>query len=656
MNKPNCFIVLAVLALIGCQNTANLEPKRLSESQIMRAADFLPLSLSGKVNNLDLEPNWLESKPGQFWYESDDKGQSFYLFDPARLKKHPLFDPLKLAKAIERPALDWSSRPLSNVSFDGEVLAFRFEERRYACAVKEYNCEVVAPEPAYPAYASEDKLHFIKVVDYNLHLCKVNLTNPDGEACKQLTRDGTESSPYAVTHPYPESMLNDSDFEEQAHLEVLWSNNSRYAVSFKLHREGVNRLTLTDSVSDNDFSVNATEYYYPQAGDAILPAAELVLIDVLAQKAIILDAPHIMQTYYGGPLWGYWHNNEFYYHDRRRGNRQYFLRKVIPEQYQVQTLIEETDEEFIDPWVQSFRLLNHSKRVIWTSQRTGYQHLYLYDGETGQLNNAITSGDYTVRAIRGVDEKRGLVYFEASGRETNRDPYLRHLYRVNLDGSELTLLTPEAFEHDTRVSPDFTVFVDTYSDHKTPPVTVLRSTETGEILEELQAADTRALFASGWQPPEAFSVTADDGETQLYGLLYFPSDFDPNKRYAIIDDTYTGPHNFFTPKSFQTYRNQRPALAELGFIVMKMDGRGTNKRGKAFHRHSYKNLAAGTDDHVWAIKQLAKHRSYLDIERVGIFGFSAGGYDTVQAMLRHPEFFKVGVSASGNTPSFLRWG
>ncbi|WP_085284914.1 S9 family peptidase [Colwellia chukchiensis] len=345
---------------------------------------------------------------------------------------------------------------------------------------------------------------------------------------------------------------------------------------------------------------------------------------------------------------GKWHNDAFYYHDRRRGNREYHLRKVIAKEARVISLIKETDAEFIDPWVQTYQNLSQTEQVIWSSQRTGYQHLYLYNANNGQLVNAITQGEFTVRSIKGVDEAKGQLYFEASGKEPGIDPYLRHLYRVNLDGLNLTLLTPEPYEHHTYLSPNFRYIVDNYSDSQTPTQSWLRSAKSGKKLALLDQANVSALTAIGWQAPEPFSVLADDGKTPLYGLMYKPSHFDAKKSYPIIDDTYTGPHNFFIPKSFNTFSNQRPALAELGFIVIKMDGRGTNKRGKAFHRHSYKNLAAGTDDHVWAIKQLAKQRPYLDINRVGIFGFSAGGYDTMQAMLRHNDFFKAGVSASGN--------
>lgn len=637
-------ILCLSLVLAACSSTPSVDTK--PQADFARAALFLPESLKNKVHNVTLHPQWLNNS-GDFWFEryTPQKGQEFVLVTQAQ--PSALFDKQRLAQALSlNGGIDWLDKPLHKVTFDANQLRFTYAEQQYTCLLETtaYTCEQQAPQPEPKhAYLSPDKQHFVKLENYNLHLCQSAQAK-----CKQITFDGTHHSPYAIKHPYPETLLEDRDFAQAEHLQVLWSSDSRYAITYKLFRQGVTKLTLTDSTADLDFTVNTVEYYYPQAGDENLPMAQLFLLDTVTQEGQLLDAPKVMQTYYGGALWGEWQNGAFYYHDRRRGNQTYHLGKVLPEEGRAISLITETDDQFIDPWVQTFTPLTDSERLVWTSQRTGYQHLYLYNTSTGELINPITQGDYTVRSIKGIDEQREVLYFEASGKTPNIDPYLRQLYRVNLDGTNLTLLTPEPYEHSTSVAPDFTYFVDNISDARTPTESWLRDTQTGDKVVKLDQADITELTALGWQAPEPFEVLADDGQTPLYGLLYKPSNFDPNKRYAIINDTYTGPHNFFTPKSFLTYNNQRPALAELGFIVIKMDGRGTNKRGKAFHRHSYKNLAAGTDDHVWAIKQLAKRHSYMDISRVGIFGFSAGGYDTMQAMLRHNDFFTVGVSASGN--------
>ena len=600
---------------------------------------------------MNLKPNWINQNT-QFWFErySEVNGQEFQLVTLATGVKSALFSKVKLEQALdENLSLNWLESPLSKVSFDGAKLAFTANNKRFSCQIlaNVYRCDLSVDSQdsidKKPDYLSPNKKFYVKVENYNLILCQVK-----NNSCKTLTNDGTEQTPYAVTHPYPEKKLADKNFDPQNQLGVYWSADSRYLITYKLFRAGVTKLTMTDSTADKYYAVNTVEYYYPQAGDKVLPHAQPVLVDASKQQAQLLDIPPVMQTYYGQSLWGEWQNNDFYYLDRRRGNREMYLRKVDAEKGKVISLIKETDKEYVDPWVQDYQYLPELNQVIWSSQRTGYQHLYLYDAETGEFKNAITQGEFTVRAIKAVDEQKGILYFEASGKESGRDPYLRHLYRINLDGSNLVLLTPEAFEHNTYISPDYQFFIDNYSDVQTPTTSWLRSTSDGKKIAKLDQANVNELTALGWQPPEPFSVLADDGATPLYGLIYKPTNFDTSNKYPVINDTYTGPHNFFTPKSFKTFNNQRPALAELGFIVIKMDGRGTNKRGRVFHRNSFKNLAAGTDDHVWAIKQLAKKHDYLDINRVGIFGFSAGGYDTMQAMLRHNGFFKAGVSASGN--------
>ncbi|WP_377110415.1 DPP IV N-terminal domain-containing protein [Pseudoalteromonas sp. R86517] len=643
-------LVLSTLLLISCQNTPSFSKK--SNTHIAQARQYSAESLRKKVHNLQLTPNWLQDNDKHFWFErySLAHGQEFVLVSTTNFQKKALFNKAKLEQALDTAeAVIWHDSPMERVSLSNGKLKFDFKGEEFLCdiTIAEYACELnklkTSSQKVHIDYLSPDEQYYAKVENYNLFLCET-LTH----FCKQLTTDGSEATPYAVANPYPEEKLSNEAFDEQKRLGIYWSKDSKYFISYKLFRQGVNQLTLTDSVADKDFNVNAVRYYYPQAGDVKLPMGQLVLVDVARHKASLMTAPKIMQTYYGTAVWGQWHHGDFYYQDRRRGNQELYLRKVVAKENKVVSVIKEIDEEFIDPWVQTAYYLDNSERVIWSSQRTGYQHLYLYDLATGKLINPITKGDFTVRAIRAVDEENGVLYFEASGRESNRDPYLRHLYRVNLDGSNLKLLTPEPFEHDTRLSPDLNYIIDNYSDAKTPTQSWLRDANTGEKLVKLDEAQVSELFQIGWQPPEPFKVIAEDGVTPLYGLMYKPSDFDENQKYPIIDDTYTGPHNFFTPKSFATFMNLRPALAELGAIVIKMDGRGTSKRGRAFHRFSYKNLAGGTDDHVWAIKQLAKRHRFIDIDRVGIFGFSAGGYDTVQAMLRHDGFFKAGVSASGN--------
>jgi dipeptidyl aminopeptidase/acylaminoacyl peptidase len=295
------------------------------------------------------------------------------------------------------------------------------------------------------------------------------------------------------------------------------------------------------------------------------------------------------------------------------------------------------------------RTLNGGREIVWSSERDGWNHFYLYDAETGALKNRITSGEWAVRAINAIDEKARVLYFSAGGREPGRDPYLRHLYKVGLDGTGLTLLTPEDADHNVTFSPDGAFFVDEYSRADVPTVSVLRRAQDGGVVKELERADVSRLQAIGWKAPEPFKAKAADGKTDLYGLIWRPTNFDPNRKYPVIENIYTGPHGAFVPKTFAAYRHQQQAIAELGFITVFVDGRGTAFRSKAFRDVSYRNLGqgAGGDDHIAVMKQMAAKYPFMDLARVGVWGHSAGGYDSTHAILAHPEFYKVAVSSAG---------
>lgn len=646
-----------MLGMSACQSIPSAgvpsQSEQLTRNDYQRAASFLPQNLRPLIKNDRVNPHWI-AEQSRFWFRqsTENGGHRFVLVDPGANTQAPAFDHGRLAASLKQQGIDVSDGQhlpfdtfeLNQSSAQQPQINFSTDNFQWHCLLSSYQCDKQPLAVDVADNVSPDGQWRLKIKDFNLVLEAV-----DGSQAVQLTSDGREDYAYGVIHPNPRHSFSGEATASGEQLEVFWSPDSRYVITHRLNRQHTGKLTLVQSSTGEGHRPKVTNYYYPQAGDAHIPMGDVILVDIDKQTATQLDTPPVMQTYYGGPLWGWWQeNNRFVYHDRRRGNQQYFMREVDPQQASVRALVAETDDKYIDPWVQQYHELPKLNAFIWSSQRTGYQHLYLYDAASGTLRNAITSGNMTVRAIRGVDEEKQQLYFEASGREAGRDPYLRHLYRVDLDGRNLTLLTPEAAEHDTRVSPDFRYIVDTYSTTNTPPVSVLRDASTGKVIRQLQQADISDLTASGWRPPESFEALAADGKTPVYGLMYKPSNFDATKKYPVIDDIYTGPHNFFTPKSFATYHSQASALAELGFVVIKMDGRGTNKRGRAFHEVSFKNLGGGADDHVAAIRQLAERHDYLDVDRVGIFGFSAGGYDTAHAMFKYPDFFKVGVSASGN--------
>lgn len=333
-----------------------------------------------------------------------------------------------------------------------------------------------------------------------------------------------------------------------------------------------------------------------------------------------------------------------YFH---RGYKQMDFLEIEANSGKYRSLFTDKSDTFVEN-TQLFRSLENDRFII-SSERSGFKHLYLVDKKDGRIILQLTSGEFVVSRLHHVDEKNGWIFFEATGREKGRNVYYPHLYKVKMDGTGLTLLTQENAFHEIYISADRRNFVDNFSKVDQATQSVLREMETGRILMEISKADLTNLQKRGYQFPQNFSAKAKDGKTEIYGIYFLPSDFDAGKKYPVIDYTYTGPHTAVTPKTFKgAIMGLQQSFAELGFIVVTVDGLGTAGRGKVFQNHSYRNLGDGTSDHVLAIKQLAQNNSFLDIERVGIFGHSAGGYDAVRAMLLHPDFYKVGVSSAGD--------
>ncbi len=296
----------------------------------------------------------------------------------------------------------------------------------------------------------------------------------------------------------------------------------------------------------------------------------------------------------------------------------------------------------------NWRYLPKSREIIWYSERDNWGHLYLYDATTGKVKNQITKGEFVVTQLLKVDEQARQLYFLADGREPG-NPYFSHLYRIGLDGKHLKLLTPEPGNHQVSFSPSGNYFVDTYSQPDQPGVTVLRSAE-GKLLRTLEKTDISRLTATGWKPPTPITVKAADAQTDLYGLLFTPTTLEPGRKYPIINYIYPGPQGGGVGSwSFSAARSDHQALAELGFVVVVIEGSCNPLRSKSYHDACYGNMAENTlSDQMAGMRQLAQRYPYIDLERAGIWGHSGGGYATAAAMFRYPEFFKVGISESGN--------
>jgi dipeptidyl aminopeptidase/acylaminoacyl peptidase len=293
------------------------------------------------------------------------------------------------------------------------------------------------------------------------------------------------------------------------------------------------------------------------------------------------------------------------------------------------------------------RDVNDGEEIIWMSERDGWNHLYLYDGVTGTVKNRITSGEWVVRGVQHVDEDNRQIWFSASGMNGDQDPYFEHYSRSDFDGSNMVALTDADGDHSVSFSPDRQYYVDRWSRVDHAPVAELRRASDRSLVMELERADDSALLATGWRYPEPFVAKGRDGVTDIWGIIIRPTNFDPSRSYPVIESIYAGPHGSHVPKTFSTNAS-RVALAELGFIVVQIDGMGTSNRSKAFHDVAWKNLKdAGFPDRILWHEAVAERYDYYDTDSVGIYGTSAGGQNSMGALLFHPDFYKVAVSAAG---------
>jgi dipeptidyl aminopeptidase/acylaminoacyl peptidase len=331
-----------------------------------------------------------------------------------------------------------------------------------------------------------------------------------------------------------------------------------------------------------------------------------------------------------------------------RGHKTYRLLELDAETGAVRTLIEETNEKYVN----YNRLYRHDfrdgRRILWTSERDGRNHIYLYDRQKARLIRQVTKGEFYVREIQHVDEKAGVVYFSANGMNKTEDPYLIHYYKIGLDGRHLICLTPEEGHHKATFTADMQYMIDTYSTVETPPVTVLRRTTDGRLLRTLETADITRLKAQGWQAPEVFAAPGRDGVTPMWGIIMRPSNFDPSKSYPVVEYIYSGPGDQYVPKSFTPWIWGMAELAELGFIVVQVDGMTTSFRTRAFEEVCYKNLKdGGFPDRIAWLRAAAAKYPYMDLNRVGIYGCSAGGQNAMAAVLWHGDFYKAAYAACG---------
>ena len=480
---------------------------------------------------------------------------------------------------------------------------------------------------------------------------------------RALTADGTADLGYGT----PPDCLNYAVLMRRfglPHLppHVAWAPDSSRILTHRTDQRGIRLQHLVEAAPAGGGPPVLHSARYPLPGDKHVARAELIVIDVEQGSVVESSVEPLLMPLFSPIMakWAWWAagGDAVYYLDQPRDLLTLSLARLDPATGEVRTLIEESGESRV--WPHQFlgyppivHVSADGREALWYSQRDGWGHLYRYDTETGDLLGQVTSGDWHVLQILRVDEEAGVVWFVGAGLVAD-DPYRRQVCRVRLDGSGFERLGGDDLDHVVDVSPNGAYYVDSASTTDTPPVIAVRAWD-GRVLLELERADISALEAAGWAPPERFRVTAADGVTDLYGLLYRPHDFDPGKAYPVLDSPYPGPNHGRVEPSFDQglHDSDSAAFACLGFVVFAIDGRGTPGRSKAFLDHSNGRIddAGSLDDHVAALGQLAEMRPWMDLDRVGIYGLSGGGFATVRAMCAFPERYKAGVSKPGTTTS-----
>ena len=409
------------------------------------------------------------------------------------------------------------------------------------------------------------------------------------------------------------------------------------------------QITIVDSSPKDGLQPKIKVIDYTKPGDA-LPKPQLVITGAGNEKIRVPKDLYQNPFTESGHLDVTWSpdSSEFYFNYNQRGHQLYRILAANAKTGTVRVVVEETSKTFIDYTSKTWRhWLHQSNELIWMSERDGWCHLWLYDIKTGSPKHQVTRGRWPVREVLHVDEAKREVWFMASGLKAGEDPYHLHLCRVNLDGTGFQQLTAGDGNHRVEFSPNRDCFIDSWSRADHPPVHELRRSRDGHLVCELEKAGITALLAAGWTMPERFTARGRDGKTDIHGILIKPANFNPEKKYPVIEDIYAGPHSAFAPKDFNRQLRMHQ-LAELGFIIVKMDGMGTNHRGKAFHDVCWKNLKdAGFPDRKLWIKEAAKTRPWMDLSRVGIYGGSAGGQNAMRALLDHHDFYQVAVADCG---------
>ena len=614
----------------------------------------------GLALNVAETPIWLDAAQSNgadsFWYRrSVEGGYEFVLVNAETQEKKPAFDHAKLAaslSAASKHSYTAVTLPFETFRFTEKQAAIRFalEKDRWECNLSTYACsDLGAPHSGDPEYDDDSYDDTPKAINGD----KVTRPSPDGkwEAFVEnynvcIRAKGSSEKTFLS--------LDGSEGNYYAFDTLTWSPDSQHLVAYRIRPGYKREVHYVESSPTDQLQPEYSSMVYPKPGD-LLALPQPVLFGIAPNREMPIANDLFPNPYeLTSPVW--WKDSRgFTFEYNQRGHQVYRVIEVEASSGRARTLIEELSGTFInyEPLVpnqfdtgKKVRVdIADGKELLWASERDGWEHLYLYDGATGKVKNQITKGNWVVRAVDRVDPEKRQIWFEASGMDAEKDPYYMHPYRINFDGTGLTALSTQEADHHISFSPDGKYYLDRYSTLEMPPVLELHSTAGDKPVATIEQADVRRLLEAGWRPPEVFTAKGRDGKTDIWGVIYKPANFDPHKKYPVIESIYAGPQGSFVPHAFGVYTQP---LTELGFIVVQIDGMGTNNRSRAFHDVAYQNLKdAGFGDRILWHQAAAKKYPWYDISKVGIFGTSSGGQSSMGALLFHPEFYKVAVSNSG---------
>lgn len=597
---------ITLVLLLSALQVLGLAQEQVTAADYQQAANQLSFNTAPFIDRMNVQPNWISDE--QFWYRTlVADGMEYVHYDIPQKQKTTFTSRAELNQIL--PA---------------------------APSGPEYNrrTEVLSPD--------QRKVVFIR--DWNLWLRYLDT----GEE-KQLTSDGTENYGYAT---------DNAGWRQSDRPVVLWSPDSRKIATFQQDQRHVSDMHL---VTTNVGAPTLKSWKYPLPEDKKIIQIERVIIEVENGNMVRLNMPPDDRR---GTLCddisctGVFDDNQWIndgealvFVSSSRDHKVAQLRIADANTGEVRDIFKEevTTQYESGQGAINWHYLQDRDEIIWYSERDNWGHLYLYDAQNGELKHQITEGDFVVTRLLHIDAQNGVLFFAANGREAGRNPYFSHLYRVDISGENLQLLTPEDGNHRIQFSPDYQYFVDNYSQPDVPPVSVLRD-RNGDLIETLEEADLARLTAKGWQPPRPITVRSADGQYDLYGLMFTPRNLDATKTYPVVNYLYPGPQGGSVGSwSFSAGRGDHQALAELGFIVVLIEGSCNPGRSKAFHDACYGQMSTNTlPDQIGGLRQLAQKYSYMDLDRVGIWGHSGGGFATATALFQYPDFYQVGISESGN--------